>query len=165
MSTQAAPSVTQLPTLDAIAASLDETWARLSAVVDRFAPALDAGPDPGGWTARQALSHLVGALQRVPVHAAFYVDADPSVAVPVHPHDPYWIAEWETAPLAAFTLATRAAYEGNKAFLRELDPAALATVRSTPFGDMPLATLLLTSYGGHIAELHIPQLEAFLASS
>ena len=138
---------TQAPeiTIDALVAALDETWAWLEPIVSQYGPVLDAGPDAGFWTPRQLLSHLIGALQRVPVHAGFFLDDDDARAVTIFGSDPYWIAEWGTAPFASFLLAMQAAVEGNKAFLRALDPAMLARTRRLPvFGvERPLGDFLL----------------------
>jgi hypothetical protein len=148
-------------TIDTILAAIDETWQRLDRVLARLEPALSTKPDAGGWTVRDLLSHLAGAWQRVPVHAGFFLANRPEV--PIQVGDRYWIAEWETAPLGAFTLAMRTSYEGNRAFVRGLDPAMLSRKAQTPFGEMTLGELLVTSYRAHIGNFHIPQLEAFLA--
>jgi hypothetical protein len=150
------------PTLDAIREAMDEAWRHVSAVVGEMEPVLDAGPDAGGWTPRQVLSHIVGAWQRVPIHASFFL-AGCEVA-PIQLGDDYWIAEWQTAPLEAFLLAIETAYEGSSALLRLLDAKALATRAQTPFGEVTLGEILLTSYSGHIDRFHVPQLRAFLSA-
>lgn len=142
--------------------AMDETWQRLEVVLPALALVLDSGPDEGGWTPRQVLSHIVGAWQRVPVHAAFFLSAPPRDEVPILLHDDYWIPEWEHAPLEAFIFAIKVAYTGNWLFVRELDRPALAARRMTPFGECTLGELLLLSYKGHIDNFHLPQLEAFL---
>ncbi|HEY7123428.1 MAG TPA: DinB family protein [Ktedonobacterales bacterium] len=147
-------------TLEAVTTSLEETWSRLERVLARIGPVLSAGPDAGGWTPRQLLSHLIGAWQRVPVHAGFYLAG--AKDVPIQLHDPYWLKEWETAPFESFLLAFRAAYDSNKAFLRQLDPAMLSRRARTPFGESSLGELLIGSYTGHVGNFHLPQLEAFL---
>src|SRR5262249_14261267 len=120
-------------TLEDVRGALEQTWIRTERVLARFSPALSAGPDAGGWDARHALSHVVGAWQRVPIHAGFYLAG--AQEVPIQLHNPYWIAEWETAPLEAFVLAMRGAYEGNRVFLDHLDPALLSRRAQTPFGN------------------------------
>ena len=147
-------------TIDAILTAMDETWKRLDRVVGRLEPALSMGPDAGGWTVRDLLSHLVGAWQRVPIHASFFLVNRSEV--PIQVGDRYWIEEWETAPLEAFILAMRTSYEGSQAFVRGLDPTMLARKAQTPFGEMTLGELLVTSYQSHIGNFHLPQLEAFL---
>lgn len=148
--------------IEAVLAAADQTWARLLPVLKQFNTVLDAGPDAGGWTARQVLSHIVGAWQRVPVHTAFFLTGQPEVPIVVG--DSYWIPEWEHAPLEAFTFALETAYEGNKAFIRQLDPTDLSLTCRTPFGVMTLGEFLMTCYTFHIGDFHIPQLAAFLTS-
>jgi hypothetical protein len=58
-------------TIDTLIAMIDDAWATQEAIIRQLAPALSGGIDPGGWTARQLLSHLIGAWQRVPIHAGF----------------------------------------------------------------------------------------------
>jgi hypothetical protein len=151
----------KIPTIDEIGAAADETWHRLAAAIDRLSEDLPTEPDAGGWTVRQVLSHLIGGWQRVPMHAAFFLGSDAGTAVPIVFHDAYWISEWETAPVVAFRIAMEAAYQGTKAFLAGLDPAALSTRRQTPFGESTLGDLLLLSYTGHLDRFHLGQLEAF----
>lgn len=121
--------------------------------------------DPGGWTTRQVLSHVIGSWQRVPVWASFFLDGDPSTPVPIYPHDPFWMREWETAPLAAFTLTLRAAVAGNQTFLQMLDAPALARTHPTPFGEMTLVAFLMFNYQLHLGKGHTPQLQALLHTS
>ena len=61
------------PTLDAIREAMDEAWRHVRAVVQEMGPVLDAGPDAGGWTPRQVLSHIVGAWRRVPIDASSFL--------------------------------------------------------------------------------------------
>jgi hypothetical protein len=150
------------PTIDDFVAMIDNAWAAQEAIVRQLGPALAGGIDPGGWTARQLLSHLIGAWQRVPIHAGFYLDGDPATPVAFLVSDPYWISEWQTAPLTSFLLALYVAVEGNKAFLRRLDPATFSRTRSTPFGEWSLQKLLEVSYGFHLGQFHIEQLRAYI---
>ncbi|HEU5381530.1 MAG TPA: DinB family protein [Ktedonobacteraceae bacterium] len=149
--------------IEAVIDASDQVWARLVPVLMQFKAVLDAGPDEGGWTARQVLSHIVGAWQRVPVHTAFFLTGQPEVPIVVG--DSYWIPEWEHAPLEAFLFALQTAYEGNKAFIRQLCPSDLERTCRTPFGVMTLGEFLMTCYTFHIGDFHIPQLAAFLTSS
>jgi hypothetical protein len=149
-------------TIDTLIAMIDDAWATQEAIIRQLAPALSGGIDPGGWTARQLLSHLIGAWQRVPIHAGFYLDGDPAIPVAFLVSDPYWISEWQTAPLASFLMAMYVAVEGNKAFLRRLDPATFSQTRTTPFGPWTLQKLFEVSYGFHLGQFHIDQLQAFL---
>jgi hypothetical protein len=150
------------PAVEEVAVALERAWRRLEGVLARFADPLPTGVDAGGWDVRHLLSHLVGAWQRVPVHAGFFLGDGAAAEVPIQLHHSYWLPEWQTAPLASFVLALEAAYEGNKRLLRRLDPAALDRRRRTPLGELTLRELLLTGYDRHIAGLHVPQLEAFL---
>lgn len=147
-------------TTEEVLATMQQTWTRMERVLERFAPVLDAGPDAGGWTPRQLLSHLTGAWQRVPIHSAFFL-AD-RAEVPIVFGESYRIPEWENAPLEGFTLAMRAAYEGNQQFVRDLAPLDLSRTAGTRFGAMTLGQFLLTSYASHLGNFHVPQLEAFL---
>ena len=70
--------------------------------------------------------------------------------------DSFWIPEWENAPLEAFTLAMRAAYEGNRQFVRDLVPLDLTRTAGTRFGVMTLSQLLMTSYESHLGNFHVP---------
>jgi hypothetical protein len=149
--------------IEAVLAASDQVWARLAPILAQFATALDAGPDEGGWTARQVLSHIVGAWQRIPVHSAFFLTGQ--AEVPIVVGDSYWIPEWEHAPMEAFLLALRTAYEGNKSFIRQLDPSDLSRTCRTPFGVMSLGEFLITCYTFHIGDFHIPQLASFLTPS
>jgi hypothetical protein len=151
------------PTISELRAALDRTYAQLDGVLQRMGEVLSASPDAGGWTPRQVLSHVIGALSRVPIHAGFYLVPAEPCAVPVQLHDPYWLPEWETAPLDSFALGLRAAYQGNIAMLQALDPAALDRTGETPFGTQTLGQLLMGSYRGHLIGIHLPQLEAYLA--
>jgi hypothetical protein len=149
-------------TLEDIIAAMEQTWTHLERAPEQFEPLLDAGPDAGGWTPRQVLSHLTGAWQRVPIHSAFFLTGRREV--PILFGDSYWIPEWENAPLTAFILAMRAAYEGNRWFVQDLAPLDLSRSAGTRFGAMTLGQFLLTSYQSHIGNFHVPQLEAFLTS-
>ena len=151
-----------VPTIARIAQGLDGTWAKLEWVLFRLDPALGGGADANGWDVRHLLSHMVGAWQRVPIHGAFFLGNRSATEVAIQIGDDYWMPEWETAPLASFVAAMRAAYEGNRAFLRTLDSAALARTAVTPFGEMTLGELLLLSYEGHVGAVHLPQLETHL---
>jgi hypothetical protein len=151
-----------VPTLDAIREAMDEVWRHVREAAQEMRPVLDSGPDAGGWTPRQVLSHIVGAWQRVPIHASFFLAG--CEVVPIQLGDDYWIAEWQTAPLEAFLLAIETAYAGSSALLRRLDATALATRAQTPFGEVTLGDILLTSYRGHIDRFHLPQLRAFLSA-
>ncbi len=147
-------------TIEDILLAMEQTWTRLERVLEHFEPVLDAGPDAGGWTPRQVLSHLTGAWQRVPIHSAFFLTGE--AEVPILFGDSYWILEWENAPLEAFTLAMRAAYEGNRMLVRDLAHGDLSRTAGTRFGVMTLGQFLMTSYESHLGNFHVPQLEAFL---
>ena len=150
-------------TTEAMLAVINQTWERLAPVLEQLEPVLDAGPDAGGWTPRQVLSHIVGAWQRVPVHSAFFVAGRPEV--PIVFGDSYWIPEWEHAPMETFRFAMQTAYEGNKAFIRQLTSSDLTRTCGTRFGVMTLGEFLMTCYVFHIGDLHISQLEGFLIHS
>lgn len=158
-------ATSQAVTIEELIGLVEAAWARQEALVRQLGPALSGGIDPGGWTARQLLSHLIGAWQRVPVHAGFYLADDDALPVALLVSDPYWITEWQTAPLASFLLALGAAVEGNKAFLRQLDLTLLGRVRTTPFGPFSLQQLLVVSYRNHLGQFHDEQLRAFVASA
>ncbi len=150
------------PTREEIIAALDSAWTDLSGKIARLADPLSTQTDDGGWTVRQLLSHLIGAWQRIPVHAGFFAALPTGEAVPVHPNDAYWIPEWETAPLVSFALALEAAYRGARAIIELFPDTALANVLTSPFGPVDGANFLLISAGGHVREFHSAQFEAFI---
>ncbi|HLQ31016.1 MAG TPA: DinB family protein [Ktedonobacteraceae bacterium] len=147
-------------TIEAMMVVIDQTWARLALVLEQLEPVLDAGPDAGGWTTRQVLSHIVGSWQRVPVHSAFFLTGRPEV--PIVFGDCYWIPEWKHAPMKAFRGAMQVAYEGNKVFISQLTHSDLTRISRTHLGVMTLGEFLMTCYVFHIGDIHISQLEAFL---
>lgn len=141
--------------------ALERSWQQTSLLLDRFSDPLPATIDAGGWDVRHLLSHLVGAWQRVPVHAAFFL-TDIDVSVPMTTDHSYWIAEWATAPVDVFAFALESAHTGNLAMVERIDAEALARSRRTPFGAMTLRQLLMLSYERHLAGDHLAQLAAFL---
>lgn len=151
----------QVPTIAQILASLDETHAWLQETVGRLSDPLPDAPDAGGWTVRQLLSHLSGAFVRVPIHASFVTHGDGTI--PLEVGDPYWLPEWETAPVAAFSASLAAGYHGCKAYLERIEASQLTAIGQTPFGPMPLAVFLMISVSGHPLRFHKEQLEAFVA--
>lgn len=162
MATQIEAEEVQELTIASLLAAANECWERLEAVLPNLAPALDAGPDEGGWDPRHVLSHLVGAWQRIPVHCAFWLAAASDIPVPVQFHNAYWIPEWETAPIESFAAAMKAAYVGTWLFIQELAPGSLTVTRPSTLGTVTLGDLIFTSLKLHIADFHIPQLEAFI---
>lgn len=144
-------------TTAAMLSVIDQTWERLMAALDRFEPVLDASPVADGWTPRQVLSHIVGSWQRVPVHVAFFLTGQ--ATVPIVFGDAFWIPEWETAPIEAFKNALQVAYEGSKAFIRQLTPDDLQHTCRTPLGEMSLGEFLMTCYVFHIGDMHITQMD------
>ncbi|HET9496076.1 MAG TPA: hypothetical protein VFR15_17750 [Chloroflexia bacterium] len=148
--------------------AMDEAYARLAKALEKVTTLPEDGGEGEGngnyWGVRRVLSHIIGAWQRVPVHAAFYLAAREGEApiVPIQVTDDYWIPEWDSAPIEAFRAALRAAYLGNLHFVAELDRAALARVGDTPFGTWTLGKLLMVSYEAHINKAHTAQLEALL---
>ena len=144
--------------------AMDEAYARLAKALEKAGQLPEDGTGGGDWGMRRLLSHIVGAWQRVPVHASYFLAAKEGQApiVPIRLHDDYWIAEWETAPVEAFRAALRAAYLGNLHFVAELAPVSLAKVGDTPFGAWTLGKLLMVSYGSHLGRVHAEQLEALL---
>lgn len=158
-------SVETIPTLDEIKAACDANYAQIVSALDRLENPFSDEKDEGGWSVKQLLSHLIGALYRVPIHASFYL-ASPLDAVPKIPfdaHNDYWINEWEHATTATFRAALDVAYHGNLAFLATLDPADFSRRGNTPFGEWTLGTMLQISYAGHPLHHHGAQLEAFLS--
>jgi hypothetical protein len=153
-----------LATVRDVIDAMDEAYARLAKTLEKVIAMPEEENGNDGWGVRRVLSHIIGAWQRVPVHAAYYLSAREGEApiVPVQVNDDYWIREWETAPIEAFRTALRAAYLGNLHFVAELEPGALAKVGDTPFGAWNLGKLLMVSYGGHIGTAHAAQLERLL---
>ena len=68
-------------TIEDILVAVEQTWTRIERVLEHFEPVLDSGPDAGGWTQRQVLSHLTGSWQRVPIHAAFLLSGRAEVPI------------------------------------------------------------------------------------
>lgn len=149
----------EIQQVEGILRGMEQTWARLEEALNQIGPWLESGPDAGGWTPRQLLSHLTGGWQRVPLHGAFFLAEKANV--PIFTNESYWIPEWEYAPLEAFTVSLRAAYEGNRAFVRTLRAEDLARTSETRFGKTTLGEFLIDSYVSHLGTSHIPQLEAF----
>src|SRR4051794_24578578 len=110
-----------IPQLDEINATLEASYSALTEILARLRDPLSETPDEGGWTVRQARSHVAGAMLRVPVHSGFVLGGDGTV--PLLVHDTYWLPEWETAPLRSFVLTIDAGYAVGKALLSSLQPA------------------------------------------
>jgi len=115
----------------------------------------------GDWNARQILSHIIGSLNRVPIHAGYYLaNVSP---IPITFSDPYWIEAWHDAPIQAFKAAFEAAVEGNKALVRSLPSDVFWRVLPvTSFGELPLGAFLMVNYNDHIRGQHLHQLKAFI---
>jgi hypothetical protein len=151
--------------MEPIRRACEASYRYLDAALDRLTDPLPVATEAGEWNIRQLLAHQIGVLFRVPIQAAFYsvVPDDGSLpAVPVVLSDPFWLEEWEHAPIAAFRNALDVAYFGNLAVLDRLDPLSLSTLGQTQFGPMPLSDLLLGSYH-HAIKDHTEQFEALLS--
>jgi hypothetical protein len=154
--------MTGMPNLnhDVLLGMLDATlgeYETLLTQIDIDSPAPAADP----WDARHVLSHVIGAMQRAPFQAGFFLTG--ASTVPVTFHDPYWLPEYENAPLDSFRTALKAVFEGNKAALRAIAPQDLWKSITLPqFGETPLAVFLMVAYQQHVNEQHIPQLRAFV---
>ncbi|MBX3086461.1 MAG: hypothetical protein KF716_32800 [Anaerolineae bacterium] len=149
-------------TVESLRTAIDDAWTSLERALAEFEPVLEAGPDEGGWTSRQLLSHMVGAWFRVPIHTGFYLANRDSV--PLLVGDPYWVAEWETAPFVAFVLAMKAGVACCRQLVETLTQTDLLKEADTPFGRMSLGEFLVTSFTGHIHRFHGRQLAAFTAT-
>ena len=149
-------------TPDSLLAILDNLKTEYVAVIDQLdinAPM----PSIGEWNARQVLSHIIGSLQRVPIHAGYYLANAASVSVTFS--DPYWIDAWHDAPAQSFKAAFVAAIEGNKTLVSSLAPDVFWRTRPvTGFGDTPLAVFLMINYQNHVKEAHLHQLQAFVGA-
>jgi hypothetical protein len=153
------------PTMESIREACEASFIHLNAALDRLTDPLPTAVEDGEWNLRQVLAHQIGVLFRTPIQAAFYsvVPEDGSLpVVPVVLSDPFWLEEWEHAPIAAFRNALVVAYFGNLAVLDGLDPASLSFLGQTPFGPMPLSDLLLGSYR-HAINDHTEQFESLLS--
>ncbi len=147
-------------TPDSLIALLDDLKIEYSLIIDHLNPDSPA-PGLGEWNPRQVLSHIIGSLQRVPIHAGYYLAG--ASYVPVVFSDPYWIDAWHDAPIQSFKAAFETAIEGNKALVRSIAPDALwRTIPMTGFGDTPLAVFLMVNYNNHIKGQHLHQLGAFV---
>jgi hypothetical protein len=150
-------------TPDSLIAILDDLKSEYVAVIDQVDPNSPI-PAIGEWNPRQVLSHIIGSLQRVPIHAGYYLAG--AALVPVVFSDPYWIDAWHDAPIQSFKAAFEAAIEGNKALVRSLAPDVFwRTIPMAGFGDMPLAVFLMVNYNNHVKEQHLHQLGAFVGAA
>lgn len=155
------------PTIEGLKAACEANYALVKSALDRLENPLSDKKDEGGWSVKQLLSHLIGAMYRVPIHASFYFAAgngDVVPDIPIEPHNDYWITEWNNATTANYQAALDLAYQGNLAFLAKLDSADLTRPGKTIFGEWPLGMMLQISYAGHPQSFHGAQLEAFLAA-
>ncbi|MGH2549518.1 MAG: DinB family protein [Thermomicrobiales bacterium] len=155
-----------LPTIEELRAACDTNYAMVRSALDRLENPLSDEKDEGGWSVKQLLSHLIGAMYRVPIHSSYYFtsgDGNAIPDIPVEAHNDYWIKEWDTATTATYLSALDLAYQGNLAFLSKLDPTDLARPGKTIFGEWPLGMLIQISYAGHPLHFHGDQLEAFVA--
>jgi len=147
-------------TPDSLIAILDNLKSEYGAIIDQLDPNSPT-PAVGEWNARQVLSHIIGSLHRVPIHAGYFLAG--ASYVPVVFSDPYWIDAWHDAPIQSFKAAFEAAIEGNKGLVRSLAPDAFRRTIAMPgFGDMPLAVFLMVNYNNHVKEQHLHQLGAFV---
>jgi len=155
-----------LPTIEGLKSACDANYALVKNALDRLEDPLSDEKDEGGWSVKQLLSHLIGAMYRVPIHASFYLagNGDAVPDIPIEPHNDYWINEWNNATTANYRAALDLAYQGNVAFLATLDAADLTRPGNTIFGEWPLGMMLQISYAGHPLNFHGEQLEAFLAA-
>ena len=154
--------MSDLPTItsESLLAILENLKTEYGAIIDQLDPNSSC-PAVGEWNARQVLSHIIGSLQRVPIHTGYYLAN--AVSVPVTFSDPYWIEAWHNAPIQSFKAAFVAAVEGNKALVSSLAPDVFwRTLPVTGFGDMPLAVFLMVNYKNHITDQHLHQLRTFV---
>ena len=147
-------------TPESLIAILDNLKADYLAVIDQLdlnTPMSTAGD----WNVRQILSHIIGSLNRVPIHTGYYLaNVSP---IPITFSDPYWIEAWYDAPIQGFKAAFEAAIEGNKALVRSLPSDVFWRVLPvTSFGELPLAAFLMVNYNGYIRGQHLHQLRAFV---
>jgi hypothetical protein len=150
-------------TVDDVLAALEASYTRTLAALRRLGPHLDAGPDAGGWTPRQVLSHIIGSWELDAVRMGHFLDQRARDDMRIVPHYHYMKEEYETAPLLSFELALRKAYLGLRVLVQELTPADLALTARSNFGrESTLAEYLVFSAKGHRCDFHTPQLEAFL---
>jgi hypothetical protein len=147
-------------TPDSLIATLDNLKAEYVAIIDQL-DIHSPMPSIGEWSARQVLSHIIGSLNRVPIHTGYYLaGASP---VPVVFSDPYWIDAWHDAPIQAFKAAFEAAIEGNKGLVCSLPSDAFGRIISVAgFGELSLAVFLMVNYNNHVKEQHLHQLGAFV---
>ncbi len=150
-------------TPESLIAVLDNLKTEYGAVIDQLDPNSPA-PGVGEWNVRQVLSHIIGSLNRVPVHAGYFLAG--ASYVPVVFSDPYWIDVWHDAPIDSFKAAFEAAIEGNKGLVRSLAPQSFGSTVAMPgFGDMPLDVFLMVNYNNHIKDQHLHQLRAFVGAA
>jgi hypothetical protein len=157
--------MSDMPTItpDSLIAILDNLKTEYVAVIDQ----LDLNsplPAIGEWNPRQVLSHIIGSLNRTPIHVGYYL-ANASY-IPITFSDPYWIEAWHDAPIQAFKTAFEAAIEGNKGLVRSLPSDVFwRTLPVTGFGELPLAVFLMVNYKNHVKDQHLHQLTAFVGAA
>lgn len=153
------PTFTQAQVIEA----LDETWKRTETIMNRLRPALDSGPDAGGWTPRQVLTHLIGSWELDAVRMGYFLEDEAKDRNRIVPHFDYWKAEYENAPFISYYLAMRKAYLGLRALVQELTDEELARPGHVNGRANTLGAYLVFSATGHRGDFHLSQLEAFLA--
>lgn len=154
-----APSLT----VDDVLAVLEDSYTRSLTALRQLGPHLDSGPDTGGWTPRQVLTHVIGSWELDAVRIGHFLDQRARDSMMIIPHHHYMKEEYVHAPLLSFELALRKAYLGLRALVLELTPDQLALTAQSNFGrESTLAEYLIFSAQGHRGDFHTPQLEAFL---
>jgi hypothetical protein len=138
-------------------AQADAAWAHLTAQLEGMAPFLDRADEPGEWTTRQVLSHLMfpPSWDMVAVLRSFAPTDLP--VIEIEPGDPFLTAERRAMTLPQFVAALDAQRRGSFDYLRSLSEADLTHMARIPLFKTFHGTeeVPLPVFVGAIFEFHI----------
>ena len=138
-------------------AQADAAWANLAAQLEGMAPFLDRADEPGEWTTRQVLSHLMfpSSWDMVAVLRSFAHTDLPLIEI--EPGDPYLTAERRTMTLPQFVAALQGQRRASFDYLRTLAEADLTRLARIPLFKAFRGTeeITLPVFVGAIFEFHV----------
>jgi hypothetical protein len=138
-------------------AQADAAWASLTAQLEGMAPFLDRADEPGEWTTRQVLSHLMfpPSWDMVAVLRSF-AHTDPPL-IEIEPGDPFLTAERRTMTLPQFVAALQAQHRASFDYLNTLSEADLTRMARIPLFKAFHGTeeVSLPVFVGAIFEFHV----------
>lgn len=115
-----------------LTARADAAWANLTAQLEGMSPFLDRADEPGEWTTREVLSHLMfpPSWDTVALLRSFALTTLPLIEI--DPGDPFLTAERRSMTLEQFIAALDAQRRGVLAYLDALGEADLARKARIP---------------------------------